>query len=37
MAEATFHSNLLDMGVQMVPKTCTAIQKYVERRDKRIE
>jgi hypothetical protein len=34
-AEDTFHSNLLDVEVQMLPKTCTAIHKYLERKSKR--
>jgi hypothetical protein len=28
-AANTFHSNLIDVEVQMLPKTCTAIQRYI--------
>jgi hypothetical protein len=34
-AQDTFHSNLIDVEVQMLPKTCKTIQKYVERKSKR--
>jgi hypothetical protein len=34
-AEDTFHSNLIDVEVRMLPKTCTAIHKYVESKRKR--
>jgi hypothetical protein len=34
-AEDSFHSNLIDVEVQMLPKTCTAIQTHLERKRKR--
>jgi hypothetical protein len=34
MAVDTFHSNLLDVEVQMVPKTGTAIQTYLKQKRK---
>lgn len=33
-AEDTFHFNIIDVEVQMLPKTCTAIQKYLARKNR---
>ena len=30
-AEGTFMSKLLDVEVQMLPKMCTAVQKYIKK------
>jgi hypothetical protein len=33
-AENVYHSNLIDVEVQMLAKTCTAVQKFIEKKNK---